>query len=153
MGQEVACALRRGKRRSEGKALLETKELLFRPADGGERLKISFSALKSAKAIRGELRLETAEGVTTLELGAAAEKWCQKILHPKTRTEKLGVRAGMNISLIGAFDGGFLRQLSSATKTASDGKLDPNSALIFLSAESAKGLLSGVGKEIGRAHV
>ena len=129
-----------------GKALLETTEVIFRPADGSVRIKIPFSALKSAKAIDGQLRLETSDGVTAFELGAAAEKWCQKILHPKTRAEKLGVKAGTTVSLMGQFDAGFLQELRAATQEISDGKLNPGSELIFLRAESAKELTAGVGK-------
>ena len=91
MGDQASCKVRFGKEESQGKALLETKEILFR---GEFRLKIPFSAITSAKAAGGELRLETAEGLATFHLGEAAEKWCRKILHPKSRIEKLGVKPG-----------------------------------------------------------
>jgi hypothetical protein len=152
MGQEVACAMRRGKQRLQGRALLETTEVIFRPANGGARLKIAFSTLKSVRAIDGELRLETADGVTTFELGPAAEKWCQKILHPKTRAEKLGVKAGVSVSLLGEFDAEFLQELCSATKSISNEKLDARSELIFLSAESSKPLASDVAKVANSIH-
>ncbi len=145
MGNEAACTVRLGKQKSSGKALLETSELLFRPADGAPRLKIPFSTIKSAKAVDGELRVETADGVTVFELGAAAEKWCEKILHPKTRAEKLGVKAGANVSLLGAFDQEFLRELRGATKNIHEGKFDASSELIFLSANTAKEL-AAIGK-------
>ncbi len=89
MGNEVRCIVRFANQESEGKALLETSEILFR---GGFRLKIPFSTIKSAKAVDGELRLQIAEGFAVFQLGAAAEKWCEKILHPKSRLEKLGVK-------------------------------------------------------------
>src|SRR5213594_4094104 len=57
MGNELNCSVRFGKQQSEGKALLETSEILFR---GEFRLKIPFSTIKSAKAADGELRLKTA---------------------------------------------------------------------------------------------
>jgi hypothetical protein len=140
MGQEAPCTLRYGKQRQEGKALLETSELIFRLADGGARVKIPFSAIKSAKAVDGELRLQTADGAAVFELGAVAEKWCEKILHPKTRAEKLGLKASMNVSLLGEFDGEFLRELRGATKNIHEGKIDTSSELIFLSADAAKEL-------------
>src|ERR1700732_4991909 len=113
MGNEVKCMVRVGKEVSEGKALLETSEILFR---GGFRLKIPFASIKSAKAVDGELRLQTADGLAVFELGPAAEKWREKILHPKSRAEKLGVKASVSVSLIGAFDKEFLRELRAATK-------------------------------------
>ena len=44
MGNEVTCKIQFGKQQSEGKALLETSEILFR---GDFRLKIPFSTIKS----------------------------------------------------------------------------------------------------------
>src|SRR6202007_2047945 len=108
MGNEAICKVRFGKQESEGKALLETSEVLFR---GDFRLKIPFSKIKSAKAVDGELRLQTAEGLAVLQLGGAAEKWREKILHPKSRIEKLGVKPGAKVSLVGKFDAEFLREL------------------------------------------
>jgi hypothetical protein len=140
VGNEATCTVKLGKQRSSGKALLETSELIFRPADGSPRLKIPFSTIKSAKAVDGELRLETADGAAVFALGATAEKWCEKILHPKTRAEKLGVKANTNVSLLGEFDGEFLRELRGATKNIQEGKIDAGSELIFLSADAAKEL-------------
>jgi hypothetical protein len=148
MGQEVICTMRRGRQLSRGKALLETAEIIFRAADGAAPLKIAFSAMKAVKAIDGQLRLETADGVIAFELGAEAEKWREKILHPKTRVEKLGVKAGMRISLLGKFDGGFLEELRDAAKKISDDPLDPNGELIFLGTDSEKELTSGIGKAV-----
>lgn len=145
MGQEANCTLRQGKQRSEGKALLETSEVIFRPSDGGPRLKIPFSAIKSAKAVDGELRLQTTDGLAIFELGAAAEKWCHKILYPKTRAEKLGVKTGMSVSLLGEFDPEFLGELRGVTTNIVEGKIDRGSELVFSSAD-AKNQLATLGK-------
>ena len=47
MGNEATCKAHFGKKQATGKALLETAELIFRPADGGPTLKIPFSAIKT----------------------------------------------------------------------------------------------------------
>lgn len=137
MGQEKACRARLGKQKSEGKALLETGEILFR---GDFRLKIPFSTIKSVKAVDGELRVQTAEGLAIFELGASAEKWCEKILHPKTRMEKLGIKAGAKVSLIGNFDTEFLRELKGLRSAVADGKGPTDCDWIFFSAASEKDL-------------
>jgi len=137
MGQEKACRARLGKQKSEGKALLETSEILFR---GDFRLKIPFSTIKSVKAVDGELRVQTAEGLAIFELGASAEKWCEKILHPKTRMEKLGIKAGAKVSLIGNFDTEFLRELKGLRSAVADGKGPTDCDWIFFSAASVKDL-------------
>jgi len=137
MGKEATCTLRYGKQRSQGKALLETSELIFR---GDVRLKIPFSSIKSAKAVDGELRLQTGDGLAIFELGCAAEKWCEKILHPKTRIEKLGVKPHAAVSLVGDFAPDFLAELESRTKNVTKGKVATGSDCIFFAAESSKEL-------------
>jgi hypothetical protein len=133
MGAEVICKVRFGKQESEGKALLETSEILFR---GAFRLKISFSTIKSAKAVDGELRLQTTEGPAVFRLGAVAEKWRDKILHPKSRIEKLGVQPGAKVSLFGGFDSEFLKEISGLVKSVTQGRVAADSEWIFFAADS-----------------
>ena len=140
MGNEANCTASFGKQKARGKALLETSELVFRSEDGALRLKIPFVIIKSAKAVDGQLRLETPEGQAIFALGGNAEKWCEKILHPKTRMEKLGVKRDASVALMGEFDADFLAELRASTKNVSTGKLSGASEWIFFSAPSAKDL-------------
>jgi hypothetical protein len=140
MGQEAACTMLYKKQRHEGKALLETMELIFRPSGGRVRLKFQFAGMKAIRAADGTLQFQTAEGPVVLELGPLAEKWCQKILHPKTRAEKLGVKSDMSVSLLGEFDAEFLKELRASTRNIHKGKPAAGSELIFLSVDSPKAL-------------
>ncbi len=142
MGNEAHCNVRFGKQQSDGKALLETSEILFR---GDFRLTIPFSTIKSAKAVDGELRLQTAEGLAVFCLGATAEKWCERILHPKGRLEKLGVKPGARVSLLGDLDTGFLAEIGNLTKAVSKNKAAADSEWIFLAVDS-KGDLGALSK-------
>jgi hypothetical protein len=137
MGNEAKCIARFGKHQSEGKALLETSEILFR---GDFRLKIPFSSIKSARAVDGELRVQAPEGLAVFELGAVAAKWCDKILHPKSRLEKLGVKPGAKVSLLGDFEEGFLQELGEQTNAVTTNRLAADSEWIFLAADSQKEL-------------
>jgi len=137
VGKEATCKVTFGKQQSEGKALLETSEIIFR---GDFRLKIPFSTIKSAKAVDGELRLQTADGLAVFHLGAAAEKWCDKILHPKSRIEKLGVKPGVKVSLLGGFEADFLKEIATLTKSVSKGKVDADTECIFFAADLKKDL-------------
>ena len=137
MGNEATCKVKFGKQQSEGKALLETSEILFR---GDFRLKIPFSAIKSAKAVGGELRLQTAQGAVVFGLGPAAEKWRDKILHPKSRIEKLGVKPEAVVSLLGDFEAEFLGELDKLTKSVSKGRVAADSEWIFFAADSKENL-------------
>jgi hypothetical protein len=139
VGSELKCTVRFGKKTSEGKALLETNEVLFR---GGFRLKIPFATIKSAKAVDGELHLQTADGLAILEIGPAAEKWRDKILHPKTRLEKIGLKPGAKVSLLGSFDTDFLGELKTLAPSVTKNKVAAGSETIFFTANSQKELSS-----------
>ena len=108
MGQELDCRMQYQRRTLTGKAYLETDYILFR---GEQRLKISIKDLQSVTARDGLLRLEFPGGPAVLELGAAAEKWAHKILHPPSRADKLGIKPGLTVRLAGEFDRGFLDEL------------------------------------------
>jgi len=138
VGNEATCVVKLGNQR--GKALLETSELIFRSEDGAMRLKFAFANIKSATAVDGKLRVEVPEGTAIFELGANAAKWCDKILHPKTRSEKLGVKANETVCLVGEFDGDFLAELSSCTRNVTTGKVAGAPNWIFFAAGSVKEL-------------
>src|ERR1700726_1398157 len=122
MGSAVKSRVRFGKQESEGKVLLETSEIIFR---GDFRLKIPFATIQTVKVMGDDLELGTAEGVAIFELGAAtAAKWREKILHPKTRIEKLGIKPGTKVSLTGFenHDEEFVKELQSTKALVTPGK-------------------------------
>jgi hypothetical protein len=129
MGQELECRLRYRRRTLAGKAYLETDHILFR---GDERVRIALKEVKSAAVADGILTLECPGGRAAFELGAAAEKWAQKILHPPTRAAKLGIKPGLAVRLIGEFDAAFLEELAEAKIVK--GKAD---LIFFLAADRA----------------
>ena len=93
MGREIQCRMKSNGKWFQGKALLETNEIIFR---GEQRLKVPFSSLKSAVARDGELHLKWLDDSAVLELGEHAEKWAHAILHPKTIADKLGIKPGVD---------------------------------------------------------
>jgi hypothetical protein len=138
MGQELECRMQYQRRTLAGKAYLETDHILFR---GEERVKIALKDLQSVSAKAGVLTLEFAGGQAGLELGAAAEKWARRILHPPTRADKLGVKAGLAVRLAGEFEAEFLRELGDAEILAGKAKAD----LVFFPA-AARGELARIPK-------
>ncbi len=135
MGQELECTLHYRRRTLAGKAYLETDHLLFR---GEERLKVLFQDLQAVSAGAGRLKLEFAGGPAELALGPAAEKWARKILHPPSRLDKLGVKAGMAVAIQGEFAADFLAELRQRKVAVVDAKRPAD--LIFLAAENGDGL-------------
>jgi len=137
MGRELQCRAKIGGKWTEGKALLETSEIIFR---GDARLKVPFAQLTSVTASKGQLHLRWADESAVLELGDQAEKWAHSILHPKSAAEKLGIKPGLTIS---AIEMPADTTMSDARKSAAafgDGQPLPNSDLIFLGANTTSDL-------------
>ena len=130
MGQEAHCTVRFGDRSAEGKALLETDDLVFR----GDtiRLKISFKQMRSVQARNGHLHIDVPDGAAVFELGAQAEKWAQKILNPKSLLDKLGLKPGTTVSVLGVDDEAFLADLRVRTQEVSLGEARSGSDAVFV---------------------
>lgn len=109
MGQEIKCRVDFGKQSCDGKALLESTEIIFR---GTFRLKIPFQSIGSMEAADGRLKILYPDGLAVFHLGKAAEKWADKIRNPPSRLDKLGVKSGTKVQLIGRHDGFFKRELA-----------------------------------------
>jgi hypothetical protein len=135
MGAEIKCRVRFGGKTSEGRALLETNEIIFR---GDFRLKIPLKQINGVKAVKGELRVNSPEGEAVFKLGAAAEKWVDKILHPKSVMEKIGVKDGSKAVVVNINDEDFLKQLKGRAVCSS--KVARRNEAIFFGAESAGSL-------------
>ena len=133
MGQELNCRMHYQGRTVAGKAHLEGDHILFR---GEERLKIFFRDLRSVAAEGGALHLDFPGGPVSLELGAAAAKWAGKILHPPSRADKLGIKPGLAVRLVGQLDTGFHDDLSCVELATGKAKAD----LIFLGAGDREAL-------------
>jgi hypothetical protein len=142
LGQEIECRLQYRSKIITGKAYLETDFVLFR---GEERLKVPFRDLKGVKADGGVLKLEFPAGPAALELGAAAEKWAKKILCPPTRLDKLGVKSGLSVRLVGEFDAAFHNELKARKVEWTAGASKAKDDIVLYAVEKAPAL-SRIGK-------
>ena len=112
MGLEARCtAVWRGEQ-SEGKAHVESGAVEFR---GGFRVKLATGDLKRVSAEGGVLTLAGKEGTLTLQLGAAAAKWADRILHPPSRLDKLGVKPGQRVAILGVKDPDLAAEVKKVT--------------------------------------
>jgi hypothetical protein len=73
-------------------------------------------------------------------LGPAAEKWREKILHPKSRIEKLGVKAGAKVSMVGNFEAELFEELRELETIVTKDKVAADSEAVFFAADSQKEL-------------
>ena len=129
MGLEATCRARMGGRASEGKARLEESEVLF---SGDFRFKVGFKDLSRVEAGEGKLQLEWPDGKAVLDLGDKAERWAEKIRNPPSLIDKLGIKPGARVSVIGIDDRRFLDEVAARTKDLSVGRTRPESDLIFV---------------------
>jgi hypothetical protein len=110
MGYDASCTLRVDGTSAHGTAWLEHKDLVFR---GPRRLVIPLSSITSATAVNGVLRVRFADRSAEFEIGDSAAKWAARITNPPSRLDKLGVKTGMKILVIGLQDEPFLSELAA----------------------------------------
>jgi hypothetical protein len=108
VGAEAQCVARHDGKAARGKASLETDALIFR---GDFRLKIGFSDIKKIDADAGTLTIWFAGDKAQFDLGPAAAKWAEKIRHPKSLLDKLGVRAEHRVVALNIHDAEFMDDL------------------------------------------
>jgi hypothetical protein len=138
MGSEALVTLRFKGRRVAGKARLETDVLQFRGDD--LRLSIRFSEITKIAARDGTLTVTFLGGTAAFELGRDAERWAEKIQHPPSRLDKIGVKPEWRASAIGVDETGFLEELEDAVAFLSIGRVGKNNDAIFFGVNKEKEL-------------
>ncbi|HSA55836.1 MAG TPA: hypothetical protein VLE53_09030 [Gemmatimonadaceae bacterium] len=138
MGLEAACSLRVNGKQTDGRALLESDHLLFRGE--GTRLRIPFGEIRALAARDGTLRVTHSAGEASFEIGPAAVKWADRIRNPRTLLDKLGVKPGMRVAVIGVDDASFLEQLAARTSDVTEGRPRAGTDVIVFGAESITAL-------------
>lgn len=136
MGLDTTCSATFRKQSSTGRAQLETDYVLFR---GDFRVKLPLTSITAVSAKDGRLSLKSTEGTLVLGLGSAADTWAAKIRSPKSRVEKLGVKAGARVSVLGIDDALFLEELKQAGADVAI-RVRQRSDQIFFGVNSARDL-------------
>jgi len=102
MGAEAKCTATISGKKTVGKALLETDELIFRGDD--VRLTIPYKSVSSIDVKDGVLHVAWLSGVASFELGPSAVKWADRIRNPPSRIDKLDVKPGQLVLFVGIRD-------------------------------------------------
>jgi hypothetical protein len=125
MGHEIVCRASVDGRSTRGRALLETTEVLLR---GDVRARVPLAEIEGVTVLGGTLTVKWSGGTLALELGAAAAaKWAEKIRNPPSRAQKLGLKPGARVALVGdfGFDASFEDELAkSGANLATRGPVD-----------------------------
>ena len=130
MGAEATVKVTANGLTQPSKVRLEANTLHVRAAN--LKLDIPFKDMKNVAAREGVLSLSHGRDAISLELGQAAEKWAEKILHPPSRLATIGVKPHWRVSVIGEIDDVFVQELKKAASTVSQGSAVKDSDAIFL---------------------
>src|SRR5947207_10851305 len=106
MGLEATGSATLDGRKTTGKARLEETDLVFR---GDAPFKVALKDLRRAEARGGALHLEWPDHEAVLHLGDQSARWAEKVANPPSLLDKLGVKPGLRIAVIGLDEPGFLR--------------------------------------------
>jgi len=137
VGAELKTRVSFGRTRADGKALLETDELIFRGSD--VRLSIPFKAISDLDVRDGKLRVTSPGGTVVFELGDAAARWAEKIRNPPKRIDKLGIKPGQRVVLLGVRDAALKAEIEGAgAKTSA--RLSGAADVIFIAANNPEDL-------------
>jgi hypothetical protein len=128
MGQEARCEARVLGRWQQGLARLEEKEIVFR---GETRVRAPLDLLQAVRVKDGVLSFRFGGEELALRLGAQADKWAQRILHPPSRLDKLGVKPGQRVCVIGLDDAAFLKELTLRGAVVTGNRTVEGADLVF----------------------
>lgn len=137
MGSEATCHVEFDGTGAEAKVLLETEAVIIRAPF---KLTIPFKEVREARADGEVLVLQWRDHEARLSLGKQAAAWAKKIASPKSVVEKIGIKPGQKVSIIGNIDEAFQRDLAKQGADVSS-RLRRNSDVIFLAASARDALM------------
>jgi hypothetical protein len=129
MGLEKTCDARYRGTTCAVAAHLDSAELQLR---GPLRLDIPFAQMAAADAKAGVLRVKWTGGTLELLLGKDAEAWALKIRYPRGRLDKLGIKPGMRVAVVGLEDAAFLKELGERTSEVARSRPKKDSEVILV---------------------
>jgi len=133
MGLEVRCSVFHEDRMSDGRLQWEGSELRFR---GDVRFDIPAREIKKVEAKGTGLHVWWGHQKAVFEIGPNAPKWAEKILHPPTRLDKLGVKAEHRVGLKGSFPTEFVEELRTRCRDLALTRPRKDSDVVVFSAET-----------------
>lgn len=129
MGLAAQCEGQWGALAGKGILELEEKNVTFR---GDFRMKVPVVAIKSATAQKGRLTITFGSERASFSLGPAAEKWVARLTTPRSRADKLGVKPGLKVGVLGVSDPTFLDELRDRGAVVTVGRAPKDADLLFV---------------------
>src|SRR5580658_6951784 len=100
MGRTANCAVRVGTRKFKAQVELETDEIIVR---GPEGFRLKFAEIQgSLEVVGASLHATDKKRSAAFELGVKeAALWAEKVRHPPSRIDKLGIKQSSRLAIIG----------------------------------------------------
>jgi hypothetical protein len=138
MGLQAECTVRMGRKTAVGRALLETKTLIFR---GELSLRLAFDRICKVAVRGGVLIVQTPDQEARFELGnAVATRWARMIKEPKGLFDKLDVTSQSRIAVVGVMDPVFVASLRERVASVAQDRVPEGATTIFFGAETRAAL-------------
>jgi hypothetical protein len=137
MGYDASCTLRFEGTSSRGTAWLEHKDLVFR---GPRRLSIPLASITNATADDGVLSVRFQGQQAEFVVGDCASKWAARITNPPSRLDKLGVKPGMTLLVVGAVEPSFVSEVEARGARVSKRTPASGADMVFYAAHEKKAL-------------
>ena len=119
MGQETACRATVDGRGYTVTAHLDARELAIR---GEFRMVMPLAAISGVEVRDGVLGLAFGGRRIEIVLGPAAAKWADRIRNPPSRLDRIGIRSGMRVALVGVEDAGLTSEIAARGATLAGGR-------------------------------
>ena len=148
MGKELVTTVAIDGKEHNCKVLLESAGIICRAPISRT---FALGELRALAVAKGRLTF-TADGEkVSITLGDAAETWHEAIRNPRSRVDKLGVKQGMQVVVLGDAEAGAAEEVEAATGVAVGKRLKAGTDLVLLFAEETADLsrLAGVPKALG----
>jgi hypothetical protein len=132
MGREAITTFRIGGRQGRGRVHLDSACVLF---PGHVPARVAFARMRDVRADSGVLHFRCEAGPVEIDLGAAAPRWAEGIVNPKSRLEKLGVKSGLRCAVIRVGEPGFAAEIRAATGIAAALRVSAGTDIVFIGIE------------------
>jgi hypothetical protein len=96
---------------------------------------------RTTAAKGGVLRLAWGRKTIRLALGSDADAWALKIRYPRGRLDKLGVKPGMRVAVIGIDDGSFRQELLERTDDVTEGRTRKETDVVVVGMSARRDLV------------
>jgi hypothetical protein len=96
------------------------------------KLSIPLKEVRQAVAKDGQLTITWNDDKIALDVGDKAERLADKILHPPSLLDKLGIKPKSTVSIVGLDDKSFLQDLRGRTNAVTDGSVKPQSDVVIM---------------------